>query len=229
MYDGKFWRLDDDDRESALADWTDDVRLEQIVCPRYPGHRRAGRRLTPLTVELPVTLGDFVWTWGGECLIQASVLAAFRGRGISGFEVRRAAARFPRDHSQPAPELWELVITGWGGVAPPESGIRLDESKSCNACGHLSYTAFTDASHLIDPRAWDGSDCFIVWPLPRYHFVTDRVRDLICSEEFTGVSLLDANELKWPAGVIPALSPGRLSYWFSEEAARRIGGPLGIA
>ncbi len=93
----------------------------------------------------------------------------------------------------------------------------------------LAYTAFTDASRLIDSRAWDGSDLFIVWPLPRFRFVTDRVRDLICSEEFTGVVLLDANELKWPAGVTPVISPGRLSYWFAEESARRIGGPLGIA
>jgi hypothetical protein len=218
----RFWKLGGPTGDSALADWTDEVQLEQVVCPRFPEHRRAGRRLTPLSVELPATVTDFVWTWGGDCLIQRNVLTAFREAGITGFDARPAKA-------EPGRELWELVVTGWGGLAPPESGITLDQSKSCRFCGHLVYSSFTDASRLIDPRAWDGSDCFIVWPLPRYFFVTDRVRSLICSEEFTGVSLVNVRDLKKPAGVISELSPGRLSYWFPAEAAQRIGGPLGIA
>jgi uncharacterized protein CXXCG len=224
----RFWKLSGPARDAALADWTDEVDLEQVVCPKFPNHQRAGRRITPLSVVLPAVVTDFVWTWGGDCLIQSNVLQALREAGISGFSVSPVKARFDASRSRSVPELWELGITGWGGVAPPESGIKLDEARSCRYCGHLVYTDFTDASRLIDLRAWDGSDCFILWPLPRYFFVTDRARNVIESEEFTGVSFTDVNDLKKPSGVIAGFSPGRLSYWLSQEAARRIGGPLGI-
>jgi len=62
--------------------------------------------------------------------------------------------------------------------------------------------------------------------LPGFYFVTDRLAKVIRSEEFTGVSMTDVSEIKTHTS---ELSPGRLSYWFDADAARRIGGPLGIA
>jgi len=156
-------------------------------------------------------------------LEQRSVL---RASGVSGFAVRSVDARFQKRRSQTPPEFWELVVTGWGGVAPPDSGILLNASKSCAICGHLVYSTFTDPTRLINRASWDGSDIFIVWPLPGFYFVTDRLAKVIRSEEFTGVSMTDVSEIKTHTS---ELSPGRLSYWFDADAARRIGGPLGIA
>jgi hypothetical protein len=136
---GPFWKLDGPRRDSALATWTKDVRLERVICPQFPGHQRPGRRLTPLSVVLPTRL------------------------------------------------------------------------------------TVSNASGLIDPQAWDGSDFFMVWPLPRFVFVTDRVVQIIRAEEFTGVDLTEVTDLEAKSST---LSPGRLSHWFPEARANELGASL---
>jgi hypothetical protein len=80
------------------------------------------------------------------------------------------------------PLLWELAVTGWGGIAPESSGVMLDHSASCSECGLLIYTSFTDASRLVDEKQWDGSDIFMVWPLPKFVMVANSVAELIRAE-----------------------------------------------
>jgi len=113
-------------------------------------------------------------------------------------------------------------------MAKPESGIRLDESKSCAVCGSLQYTDLTDATQLIDESKWDGSDFFMVWPMPKFVFVTERVVNVIREHHLTGVRIEPIWELKPSPHVIPGYSPGRLSYWMPERRARELGEPLGI-
>jgi hypothetical protein len=110
----------------------------------------------------------------------------------------------------------------------PDSGIRLDDSGSCKSCGLLHYTEITDAEQLIDQSRWDGSDFFMVWPLPRFVFVTKRVANVIRDHHLTGVRIQPVSELKPSPHVIPGYSPGRLSYWMPEKRARELGEPLGI-
>jgi hypothetical protein len=224
----EFWKLSSPDGTGKLADWDQSVQLGgPIRCPRDPGHQRAGRRLTDLAVVLPsLTVADFLWTWNSECLVQTHVVDLFRSEGITGFEVRPARARFENEPDLSPPELGELVVTGWGGVAPPESGVKLDEIASCRACGLLVYSSFTDPSRLVDKRQWDGSDVFVVWPLPKFVFVTRRVAQLIKAHELTGVSLEVPEQLR-PSG--STISPGRLSYRMPEARARELGEHLGIA
>jgi hypothetical protein len=166
-----------------------------------------------------------MWTSNGEALIQPNVLKALRDSHITGFDVAPARGRFPNGVAESVPDLWELFVTGWGGVARRDSGVSLESSKSCPHCGHLVYTSVTNPSQLFDTEAWDGSDVFMVWPLPRFIFATDRVAQLIMSEEFTGVELTELSELRVSSH---ELTPGRLSYWFPRQKAHRIGGPLGI-
>jgi hypothetical protein len=237
-----FWKLTSPETTRGLAEWDDSMKLGgPVFCPTNPGHRRAGKRLTDLSVLLTSKkTPDFVWTWQSECLIQERVLQLFREQGFTGFEVKPVRARMkvrakeidPCDDNPGlteaevskarTPTLWEVVITGWAGMAPPESGIRLIES--CPDCGLKGYSCFTDPSRLIDESQWDGSDFFMVWPLPRFIFVTDRVARFINDNKLRGVGLKHLTELKCEG----ILRGGRLSYRMPEARARELGEPLGI-
>ncbi len=223
---GEFWRLESPSSPARRAEWDHGrVELETITCPVSEGHQRSGRRLTDLSVVLPRgSVESFVWTWQSECLMQDHVLGLFRSRGFTGFEVKPVTARFDGSSEKP-PTLWELVLTGWAGMASSASGLRLDEAKSCAVCGHLTYTGLVDPGHLIDKEKWDGSDFFMVWPFPRLVFVTQRVVDAIRENKLTGVRAVRGWSFE---PVTDEFSPGRLSYSMPEGRARELGEPLGI-
>jgi len=198
--------------------------LEQILCPLSPGHQRGGKRTNDLKIVLRnYRLDDFIWfDYAGGCIIQDRVVQLFRENRISGFEVKPVKARFERSKEVP-PALWEIVVTGWAGTAKPESGIQLDESASCLECGHLRYTGLRNAEELIDRNQWDGCDFFMVWPLPRYVFVTERVVRTIHEHSLSGVQLGTVSELKKTDG----FSPGRLHYYMPQDRAWRLGEAAG--
>jgi hypothetical protein len=77
---------------------------------------------------------------------------------------------------------------------------------------------------LIDPNLWDGSDFFMVWPMPGYVFVTDRLVTIILDHQLTGARCTPVSEL----GRTDGFSPGRLHYYMPQERARQLGGALGI-
>jgi hypothetical protein len=203
------------------------MELEQVVCPINDGHQRGGKRLTNLSILLRGRgVQDFVWTWYSECLVQDRVLDLFKGSGFTGFDVKPVKARFKRASGQEPPRLWELIVMGWAGMAPPESGITLLEK--CRGCGLDRYSVWTNAEKLIEPSQWDGSDFFMVWPLARYIFVTNRVVAAIRDNKVSGVVVIPSTKLVFPPGVIRGLGGGRLSYWMPGERARELGGALGI-
>ncbi len=225
--ENSFWLLDKSwTSPRKRAEWDHDrMRLESIECPIYGKmHQRGGKRLTDLNIVLPDDeVDDFVWTWQSECMVQNRTLELLRSCGLTGFVVKPVLARFVRS-AKAVPQLWELVLTGWGGMAKSEAGIHLDELKSCPECGLLQYTGLSNARQLIDETKWDGSDFFMVWPLPRYVFVTERVIRIVREHRLTGVQITPLSELKRTDG----FSPGRLSYSMPEERAQELGKPLGI-
>ena len=79
------------------------------------------------------------------------------------------------------------------------------------ACDLTVYSCFSDASSLFDKTQWDGSDIFLIWPLPRYIFVSDRVRQLIIDGGLRGAVLVPPDELQCKSGT---LTPGSLGDWF---------------
>jgi hypothetical protein len=209
---------------TELAEWSEEVDLEQIDCPVDPSHRRGGRRLEDLSVVLSRRPARSVsWTWHSECLIQDEVVDLFREQRFTGWQIRPVRGRY-MDSDEPAPRLWELVITGWGGVAPPASGVRF--VSSCAWCGYLRYSCFTDPEQLIDLSQWDGSDFFMVWPLPRHIFVTTQVADALRAIELPGVRWVPLADLRC---LFEGFSPGRLSYWMPRERAAQLGTAIGIA
>jgi hypothetical protein len=121
-------------------------------------------------------------------------------------------------------EVWEATVLGWGGQAAPESGVRMQEE--CAACHHRHYSSITNPERLIQLDQWDGSDVFMIWPLPAFMFVTERVIDLIVDSSITGVTW----RKNLPAHLLDGdgYSPGGLALWMPDERAHAIGDPLGI-
>jgi len=217
-----FWLLNPPESVRYRAAWrAGEVDTETVYCTKYPGHQRSGRRFDPLSVNVRGdSLPDFVWTWYSECLIQDSVQRVFREEGLRGYELK-PVRMYLNDVSISTPTFWELVVTGWGGVASPESGVRL--VSECPYCRHRVYSCFNDPKQLIDWSKWDGSDFFMIWPLPRFIFVSDKVAKLV-SQRFSGAELQAFDEIRCGK----TLTPGRLSYWMPEPRAREIGEPLDI-
>lgn len=119
----------------------------------------------------------------------------------------------------------ELIVTGWGGMADERSGIR--EKERCSGCGHIRYTEISNPTHIVDLTTWDGSDIFMVWPMPLYRFVTERFVQLVRDSGFTGVSFAQA----FPAlrqGVSGGFTPGRLSQFMPLSRAHLLGKELDI-
>ena len=211
------------------AEWDNEAMEgdhEIVYCPVNPGHQRAGgRRLKDLNVTLPkVPLQDIVWTWYSECLIQDHVLEMFRQEGFTGFDVKPVTARFAKS-GLAAPKLWEFVLTGWGGMARPESGIRVNEKECCTACDYRPYTSMSRPAELIDKSQWDGSDFFMVWPKVNFIFTVDRVRKFIISRKLTGAICVRPEDLPvtgYPSGSM------KLREYFPDDRAHQLGDPLGI-
>ena len=203
------WKLASPDTTRGLAEGSHEYE-PTITCPLVPGHQRPGRRIGYRYVKLTSTwMADFVWTWLGRTpLLPERTLTLFQAAGLTGFDVRPVTTRWKVRTMQPGPEdltpdsnpgvaervaaqtpvprLWEVVVTGWGGVVPPVFGMRL--VRSCSACGSKRYVCFMDLERLIDERQWDGSDFFRVWPFG-YTFVTDRVARLMQEHGLRGAQL----------------------------------------
>ena len=220
----QFWHLTCPESTSGQAQWLRGaVELESVMCSLAPDHQRAGKRLSTLAVTLPNRpVDEFVWTWYFECLIQDSVARFFESHGFTGYELQPAEAVYRHAGNRRPPVLRELLVTGWGGMAPPESGIRL--LQRCPVCRHAVYSCFTAAENLIDKSSWDGSDFFMVWPLPNFIFVTDRVCQALRAARFRGFRLVPVSSLHCEG----TLTPGRLSYVMREDRARLLGESLDI-
>ena len=110
------------------ARWADEVTLETVRCPVYPDHQRAGNRIGNLIITLPSQrVGDFVWSWYSDCMSADRTLCLFLEAGLTGFTVNPVGVRSKTEKGRALttlPILWELVITGNGGDADPNSGIH---------------------------------------------------------------------------------------------------------
>jgi len=183
-----FWNLTDPDSERRLADAPEDeeIRFREVHCPVEPkDHFGVRDRISPLSVVLPnLKPQDFVWTWAGECLVQEGVLQLFRSERFTGYEATPVQrVEFAHLLKKP-PKLWEIVVKGSGGMASPESGIRI--VKVCPGCGLTDYSRITRPTKLIDERRWDGTDFFRVEPVEGFIFVTDRVIRTLRINAITG-------------------------------------------
>jgi len=200
-----------------------DTDWESISCPVDEGHQRAGNRIGELKIELnKKQFGDFLWTaLLSELIITDKVAELFKKNNITGYNLKKVIAA----NNYMTPKLWEFLITGWGGIALPETGIHLKES--CQYCGHMVYSSFDHPEYLFDEKQWDKSDIFMIWPLPRFIFITEKVADLVNDNKLTGIKIIPYQQLEVDE-LVKTLSPGRLSMWMSEKRAAEIGKSLSI-
>lgn len=202
-----------------------------ISCPAEPDeHPRVGRiGINDLHIILPTPkVRDFMFTWQSQLIVTESVEKAFRRNGVTGYELRPVVitgVQRRRSASVTLPKLSELRVTGWAGMAAPESGIRLHYR--CPACLYTEYTRPDNISRLIDITQWDGSDFVLVWPLPKFVFVTEKVRDIVKEEKLTGADFVPLPDVRM-LGQDQILAPGHLWYYFERERAMKLGEPLGI-
>ena len=191
------------------ADTVDEVDYEQVTCPLGPKHMRAGKRIGNLNLELPTPhLSDFVWTVMSECVITDRVFQLFRSAGFTGFQVRDATIakvkRLRKGSQVVLPRVWELLVTGAGGDAHPDSGIR--RLYVCSGCGLQRYSSFRNGI-VVESSHWGGSDFFTVNGYPRFILITERVKDTIIRNKLTNCAIFRSQDLRWKSLTRPEDHP----------------------
>jgi hypothetical protein len=179
----------------ALNDW------EGIVCPKDPGHQRAGKRITPLHLDIASKkVVDFSTTFLSDIVITDHALKTLKDADLTGFRVEPVVLHKTPKGMPPSeiPTLWELIVTGDGGYAHPESGIVV--RRQCDACGSVRYSAY-ERGLIVDENAYDGSDFFTIREYPKHVLVNDRAKSVIKNNGLTNVKFVESSKLEWPEGV----------------------------
>jgi hypothetical protein len=208
----EFWLLE----PASLAKMVQrNDKAGRIVCGADSGHTRADHpKVGELSVVAPRAVDDFVWSWRDDLMISKRALDVLRMQKVTGFEIRPVEVICMKRGRHISPELFELVVTGWGGAAGLSAGVHT--TKFCRSCRHRVYT-IAKPEMLIDPSAWDGSDFFIVWPAPRYRFASARLAAILRRAKLSGIKLVPAREIPMKPG--STLTPGPLSTWMPEDRA----------
>ncbi|MGO9337815.1 MAG: hypothetical protein ACLPY1_09935 [Terracidiphilus sp.] len=220
-----YFNLHAPDSERLLADCNSYDNRESLPCPLTTEHLDGSRRIGPLSVEVSHNRFDemMIWCWVEGRVVHQRLLNEFERQGFTGYRTEPATVRF-RDGSL-STDYREFIVTGWAGIAAPQSGIRV--KKSCPACHWKKYTGITNYEELIDWSQWTGDDFFMVWPLPHYVLVTDRVAQFLLGsgvKSFRLGGLDDSDQQVGAAG----FNVGRLSNFLPKDLAIKYGSPLGL-
>lgn len=196
---------------ARLAENTGTSHPREIAEPC--GHVLGGRRPGMMGLVPPGSLRPHVLvSVMSEFAVQEVVAERLAAIGATGYELRPMTLQTKRGALIPEPRYWELVVTGFGGFAPAASGAAL--TMRCPNCGREEYREPTNPAALAAAEPWDGSDIFLIWPLPKYLIVTDRIVQLFGRECFTGVKFVELKDLPFGTG---GLAPGRLDDWLTPE------------
>jgi len=164
-----------------------------------------------------------IWCWVEGQVIHESVLDEFERQGFTGYRTQPATVRFL--DGLVSSDYHELVVTGWAGLVSPESGVRVKER--CPACHWRQYTGIKNYERLIDWSQWTGEDFFIVWPLPKFILITERVAMSLLGFGVNSFELKALDDFDRPVGR-RGFTVGRLSNFMPGDLAIKYGGPLGI-
>jgi hypothetical protein len=220
-----YFNLRGPDSEQLLGDDESYGSRESRPCPITNEHVDFSRRIGPMRVKLKHNRRDeqMIWCWVFGTVIHEALLAEIQEQGFTGYRTQPATVSF-RDGTMSA-EYREFIVTGWAGVASAESGVRI--AKRCPACHWRKYTAVTNYEQLIDWKQWTGDDFFIVWPMPSWILITERVAQWILSRDVKSFRLTSLDDWDRPAGAT-GFTVGRLSNFLPEDLAIKYGRPLNL-
>jgi hypothetical protein len=223
----EYFRLESPDSDRLSASNTREDATEVLLCPATSGlnQHRSIRRIGDLDLEVKHSRRDqsLIFAHFDGMVVHARLLEAFEKRGFTGYRLSPATVRFRDGYL--SHDYSKLIVTGWAGVAPPESGIEL--LAACAGCGYKKYSSLKHPEHLIDWAQWTGEDFFMVWPLPSHTMITKRVADALAE--------LNAQSYQLDSMVKPraqrfsfnfGYSVGPLSQFLPEDLAVRYGAPL---
>jgi hypothetical protein len=166
-----------------------------------------------------------VITDGLDPLVTDRVLQVFRDEGVTGWDAEPVAAHSPTGSEVAAdwPGLHRLVVRGWGGVVPPEL-LPIVEGP-CPGCGRRRYQGQVDVQKVFSEDRWDGSDLFIVWPFPKYVWISPRAVSAIQRQRLTGATICSMDDHE--AVVFAAGAELGMTLWpnseLSDAAVRELG------
>jgi hypothetical protein len=204
--------LPNDDDSKRVSETPHKSRREIIRCAVDAGHARGGKRLGIEDVTFKKTPDEnaLIWTWTRDLIVSNRVLGILNAHGLTGFTADPILARTGVS-ALSEPPMFRLDVTGWGGVASEKSGVT--RTKYCVECKYSQYLASTTLEDMFDPRCWDRSDFFFVWPAPRFIIVHERVIELLGKEEIHGwrEEALSSQRFDGP------LTPGTITNWLPEE------------
>ncbi|SPF34540.1 hypothetical protein SBA4_1500003 [Candidatus Sulfopaludibacter sp. SbA4] len=214
--------------EGLLASDTVPNPFQVTMCPATTGmqQHRSLRRLHDLALQVRHSKRDewLIFSWRGELAVHQKLLAEFEERRFTGYRLRPCTVRFRT--GRVSHEYSELMVTGWAGMARPESGIRL--IGTCKGCDYRIYSPLEDAEKLIDWSQWTGEDFFMVWPLPGYPLITRRVADAFEEMRVRSYTLRSLQFLQMRGRLYSRFELGPLSQFMPQDLATRYGKPLGI-
>lgn len=218
----EYYNLNRPFSEALIASDTVENPYEVSLCPITAGtsRHRTIKRKQDLALQVRHSKHDelMIWTQMGEVVVHERLLTDFGNSGVSGYRLRPAMVSF-RD-GQATKEYSELIVTGWAGTAPPESGIRLLEA--CPGCGTKKYSGADRYDKLIDWDQWSGEDLFIVWPLPKFILVSGRGAEVLQSLHVKSYSL---TSMRRPSS---GYSVGPLSNYMPDDIATKYGRLTGL-
>jgi hypothetical protein len=210
--DDIFW-LSSDIRFEERLTHASSMRLVTEPCRFETDHTVRQRWSRPLRVIGPVRqLTDFEWSVYGDAITSPAVACGFRDAGFTGFEVLPTEI-LTTTETPIGREAVQLKVYGWGGVAPQSSGVRV--LSECKACGRRVFSKYTSPERLFTRTQWDGSDFFVIWPLPGYIMITLKVRNHLLAAGYSGIKVRPLSEL--PMGPGHTLTPGHLEDWLDKE------------
>lgn len=217
----KIYFLEPSVRFDDQLTYANHVRRQTTLCPVNSGlpSQHTMRQLQPNPIRAigPVQrMADFEWTVYHDMLVERDIMEELQAR-FSGFEFRHAEL-YTTTETPIGREVFQLRVTGWGGIAPPDSGIRVVEE--CPHCKRQVFSGFTDPNKIFSIDAWDGSDFFIIWPMPKFIFVTGSVVDWIKKSGYSGIRVKPLD--KFPKSIAGRFSPGHLHDWFDDDRLAEI-------